>query len=68
MALSPFVSQRIVAFVMKAKREDLQAMTELIEAGKVSPVIDRTFTLADVPQAIAYLEEGRARGKVVVTV
>jgi NADPH:quinone reductase-like Zn-dependent oxidoreductase len=68
MALSPFVSQRIVAFVMKAKREDLQAMTELIEAGKVSPVIDRTFTLADVPQAIAYLEEGRARGKVVVIV
>jgi NADPH:quinone reductase-like Zn-dependent oxidoreductase len=67
MVLSRFVSQRIVAFVMKAKREDLQAMTELVESGKVGPVIDRSFTLAEVPEAIRYLEEGRARGKVVIT-
>ena len=68
LALSRFVSQRIVTFVMKPKRADLQAMTELIEAGEVRPVIDRTFPLADVPEAIRYLEEGQARGKVVVTV
>jgi NADPH:quinone reductase-like Zn-dependent oxidoreductase len=66
--LSKVSRQRMVSFVMKAKREDLEAMTELIEAGKVTPVIDRTFSLPEVPEAIRYLEEGRVQGKVVVTV
>jgi NADPH:quinone reductase-like Zn-dependent oxidoreductase len=66
--LSPFVSQRLAPFEAKRSREDLQAVKELIEAGKVSPVIDRTYPLSEVPEAIRYLEEGHARGKVVITV
>jgi NADPH:quinone reductase-like Zn-dependent oxidoreductase len=65
---SPFVSQRMVSFTVKPNREDLQSLKELIEAGKVTPVIDRTYSLSEVPDAIRYLEEGHARGKVVVTV
>jgi NADPH:quinone reductase-like Zn-dependent oxidoreductase len=66
--LSPFVSQRLKPFEAKRKSEDLQVLRELIEAGKVTPVIDRTYPLSDVPEAIRYLEEGHARGKVVITV
>ena len=47
--------------------EDLQFLTELIEAGKVTPIIDRTYPLSEVPEAVRYLEEGNARGKVVIT-
>ena len=49
-------------------KEDLVVLTELIEAGKVTPVIDRTFPLVEAPEAIRYLEAGHARGKVVITV
>ncbi len=66
--LSPFVSQRIVTFVCKPNRKDLEYLKELIEAGKVMPVIDRTYQFAEAPDAIRYLEGGHARGKVVVTV
>ena len=66
--LSPFVSQRLVSFLAKPSTEDLQVMRELIEAGKVSPVIDRTYPLSDTPEAIRHLEEGHARGKIVITV
>lgn len=65
--LSPFVSQRIVAVAGKANKEDLQ-LRELIEAGQVTPVIDRTYPLDQAPEAIRYLEEGHARGKVVVAI
>jgi NADPH:quinone reductase-like Zn-dependent oxidoreductase len=65
--LAPFVRQRLVSFVAKRSSQDLQLMTELIEAGTVTPVIDRTYPLSDVPEAIRYLEEGHARGKVVIT-
>jgi len=68
LVLSPFVSQRLVPFEAKRSREDLQVLKELIEAGKVSPVIDRTYPLSETPEAIRYLEEGHARGKVVITV
>ena len=47
---------------------DLQFLKELIEAGKVTPVIDRTYPLSEVPDAIRYLHAGRARGKLVITV
>ena len=54
--------------VSKEKHEDLVALTELIEAGTVTPVIDRTYPLIEAPDAIRYLEEGHAAGKIVVTV
>lgn len=66
--LSRFVGQRIVTFVCKPNRDDLELLKELIEAGKVTPIIDRTYPLSEVPEAIRYLEEGHARGKIVVTV
>jgi NADPH:quinone reductase-like Zn-dependent oxidoreductase len=66
--LSPFVSQKLGTFLAKPNKEDLQFLKELIEAGKVTPVIDRTYSLSEVPEAIRYLEEGHARGKVVITV
>jgi NADPH:quinone reductase-like Zn-dependent oxidoreductase len=47
---------------------DLLAMREFLEAGKVTPIIDRSYSLSDVPGAIWYLEEGHARGKVVIKV
>lgn len=66
--LSPFVSQRLRMLISKEPQEDLQLLKELIEAGKVTPAIDRTYPLIEAPQAIRYLAEGHARGKVVVTV
>jgi NADPH:quinone reductase-like Zn-dependent oxidoreductase len=68
MMLSPFVSQKLGTFVNKENHEDLIALKELIESGKLTPVIDRTYPLSEVPEAIRYLEEGNARGKVVITV
>ena len=53
---------------MKPKSEDLQFLRELIEAGSVTPVIDRTYPLSEAAEAIRYLETGRARGKIVISV
>jgi NADPH:quinone reductase-like Zn-dependent oxidoreductase len=63
-----FVSQNVVFFVASIKPDDLIVLKELIEANKVTPVIDRGYTLSEVPEAIRYLKEGHARGKVVITV
>jgi NADPH:quinone reductase-like Zn-dependent oxidoreductase len=52
----------------KANKKDLVIIQELLEAGKVVPVIDRSYSLSEVPEAIRYLETGHARGKVVITV
>jgi NADPH:quinone reductase-like Zn-dependent oxidoreductase len=68
LALSPFVSQRMTSFTVKPNGEDLQALSRLVEAGTVRPVIDRAYPLSEVPEALRYLEEGHARGKVVLTV
>lgn len=68
MVSSPFVSQRLVSWVASMKNADLLALTELIEAGKVTPVIDRTYALAETPAAIRYVEEGHTRGKVVINI
>jgi len=65
--LSPFVSQTLRPLMAKERQEHLQAVRELIEAGRVTPVIDRTYPLSEVPEAIRYWEEGHARGKVVIT-
>ena len=64
--LSPFVSQRMVPFMASANRDDLAALKGLIETGDVTPVIDRTYGLQEVPEALRYLEQGHARGKVVI--
>lgn len=61
------MSQSVGIFVGSEKRKDLMAMAELIESGEVSPVIEKTYILADVPTALAYVGEGHARGKVVIT-
>jgi NADPH:quinone reductase-like Zn-dependent oxidoreductase len=66
--VSALVRQRLRPFVSKERRADLLVLKELIEAGKVTPVIDRTYPLSEVPQAIRHLEQGHARGKVVITV
>ncbi len=66
--LSPFVSQKLRTFVTKERREDLVLLIGLIEAGNVTPVIGKTFTLSEAPEAVRYLEAGHARGKVVITV
>jgi NADPH:quinone reductase-like Zn-dependent oxidoreductase len=68
MLLSRFVSQKLIAFVNSENAEDLIAIKELIEAGRVTPVIDRTFALSEAPKAIHYLQEGHARGKIAVAV
>lgn len=67
LAVSPFVSQKLVGMMAKTRKEDLTALQELLKAGKVKPVIDRHYKLSKVPEAIGYLEEGHARGKVIIT-
>jgi NADPH:quinone reductase-like Zn-dependent oxidoreductase len=67
--LSWFTSQTLKGFVAKENAADLVILKDLIEAGKVRPLIDRAFPLADVPQAMRYLREGKGRkGKIVITV
>ena len=68
LVLSRIVGQKLVTFIAKENHEDMIVLGELIESGKLTPVIDRTYPLAEVPEAIRYLEEGHARGKVVITV
>jgi NADPH:quinone reductase-like Zn-dependent oxidoreductase len=67
-ALSPFVSQRLVPFVSKNDAPGLALLKELAEAGKIRPVIDRRYPLAEAAEAIRYVGEGHARGKVVVEI
>jgi NADPH:quinone reductase-like Zn-dependent oxidoreductase len=68
-ALSPFVSQIPTPdFSMPDKKGQMAVLKDLLEAGKITPVIDRTYPLREVPEAIRYLEEGHAGGKVVITV
>ncbi len=66
--LSPFVRQKLRTFVVKESPEDLRRLKQLVEEGSLTPAVDRAFPLREVPEAIRYLREGRARGKVVVTV
>jgi NADPH:quinone reductase-like Zn-dependent oxidoreductase len=60
-------SQKMTFFVAKLTREDLQVMRELIEAGKVTPVVERTYPLSESADALRYLGEGHAQGKIVIT-
>ena len=65
--MSPFVSQTLTGFLAIGNNDDLTAIRDLIAAGRVTPVIDRTYPLGEAADACAYLEEGHVRGKVVVT-
>ncbi|MCT9930471.1 NAD(P)-dependent alcohol dehydrogenase [Planotetraspora sp. A-T 1434] len=66
--LSPLVSHDLRGLFATQPKEDLRLLRELIEAGKVTPVIDRTYPLKEVPDAVRHLRNGHARGKVVITV
>jgi NADPH:quinone reductase-like Zn-dependent oxidoreductase len=66
--VSVFVGQRLRGLASKVKREDLLTLTELLDAGTLEPVVDRTFPLIEAPDAIRYLEAGHPAGKIVVTV
>ena len=68
MVLSPFVSQKMGMMMADANQKDLTVLGDMMQSGKVKPVIDRTYKLSEVPAAIAYVEQGHARGKVVITV
>jgi len=68
LALSPFVSQDMGMMLAELNKQDLTILSDLMQAGEVTPVIDRHYTLSEVAEAIRYLEEGHARGKVVITV
>jgi len=66
--LSRFVRQTFVGFIARRNQEDLTLMSELMATGKVRPVIDRRYRLSEAPEALRYLAEGHARGKVVIVV
>ena len=66
--VSPFVGQRLRPFLAKIVQADLIVMKELIESGKVTPVIDRTYQLTETAEAMRYVEAGHAKGKVVITI
>jgi NADPH:quinone reductase-like Zn-dependent oxidoreductase len=67
LVLSRLVSQKLVMVLARPNKRDLTIMHELLKAGKLTPVIDKRYSLGEVPDAIRYLEEKHARGKVVVT-
>jgi NADPH:quinone reductase-like Zn-dependent oxidoreductase len=67
-ALSPFVRQRLTMVVAKQRHTDLEALSALIEAGTLTPVVGATYPLARVPDAIRHLEAGHARGKIAITI
>ena len=66
LVLSPFVSQTLAMHLSKASKDDLTILRELVEAGTIRPVIDRYYGFNEIPEAIRYLEQGHARGKVVI--
>ena len=67
MILSPFIEQEFSMLMASLNQRDLNFLAELMESGQVRPVIDRRYSLGEVPEAIRYLEQGHARGKVVIT-
>src|SRR5882762_3642268 len=64
---SRFVSQKFISYIAQFNKKDMTILADLMQSGKMTPVIDRTYKFSDVPEALRYLEEGHARGKVVVT-
>jgi NADPH:quinone reductase-like Zn-dependent oxidoreductase len=66
--VQPFVDQKLTFFIAGLKQDDMKALGEMMQAGTVTPVIDRRYAFADAAKAMEYLEGGRARGKVVVNI
>jgi NADPH:quinone reductase-like Zn-dependent oxidoreductase len=66
MILAPFVEQNFAIFLARVGRDDLAILADMMASGEVKPIIDRRFTLAEVPDAIRYSESGRARGKIII--
>ena len=64
--LSPFVEQEFVMLLARLRKDDLAILRDLMQTGKVTPVIDRRYRLSEVPAAIRYSEKGHARGKIVI--
>ena len=67
LAWSPFLGQKFTSFIAKLKKDDLTALGELMKTGKVTPMIDKRYQLNGTADAIAYVEQGHARAKVVVS-
>jgi NADPH:quinone reductase-like Zn-dependent oxidoreductase len=63
---SRFVSQKFISYIAQFNKKDVTILADLMQSGKITPVIDRTYKLSDVPEALRYLEQGHARGKVVI--
>ena len=68
MVLSPFINQKMGMMMADANHDDLTILADMMQSGKLKPVIDRTYKLSEIKEAIAYVEEGHARGKVIITV
>jgi NADPH:quinone reductase-like Zn-dependent oxidoreductase len=68
LVLSRFVGQRLRGMIQRRSTEDLTAVMELIEAGKVTPVISATYPLSDAPEALRHFEEGHGQGRVVIAI
>ena len=66
--ISNFTAQKFVFYIAKLTKDDLNVLRELMQSGKVAPVIDRTYKISETQAAVRYLEEGHARGKVIITV
>jgi len=67
-ALSPLLPQRLAMFVNKESHDDLDAVRRLIENGQVTPIVDRTYPLAEVADAVRHLEAGKVRGKIAISI
>jgi NADPH:quinone reductase-like Zn-dependent oxidoreductase len=66
--ISPFVSQKMIFMLAQANKEDLDILRDMMQTGKLTPVIDKRYKLGETAEAIGYLEQGHARGKVIVIV
>ena len=66
--MSPFISQKMGMMMAELNKKDLTVLGDLMQSGKVKPVIDRTYPLSQIAEAMRYLETGHARGKVIITV
>ncbi len=66
--LSPVVPQRLTMYISAHRQADLEALRQHVEAGHLTPIVGKTYPLPEVTQAIRHLEEGRAQGKLAVTV